>query len=142
MNSRFVAAAVAGMVTIAVIGGLLYGVLFAGFFRANFGSATGVMKSPPEFLWVGLSHVPFGILLALVVSWRGRLSARGGAVTGALLGFLMAASYDLAQYGTTNLWTLRLTLIEPFITTIMVGAAGAVVAAVLARQPRTQPPLP
>jgi uncharacterized membrane protein len=55
----------------------------------------------------------------------------GGAVTGGTLGFLMAASYDLSQYGTTNLWTLRLTLIEPVITTIMVAAAGAVVGLVL-----------
>jgi hypothetical protein len=45
----------------------------------------------------------------------------------------MAASYDLSQYGTTNLWTLELTLIEPFITLVMVGAAGAVVGAVLGR---------
>jgi hypothetical protein len=139
MSSRFVAAAAAGMLTIAVFGGLLYGVVFVGLFRANMGSAVGVMKSPPELAWVGLSHVPFGILLTLVVSWRGVYTLRGGAVTGAILGFLMAASYDLAQYGTTNLWTLRLTLIEPFITMIMVGAAGAVVATVLAGRSRPHP---
>ena len=82
--------------------------------------------------------MPFGILLALVVSWRGTLSARGGAVTGATLGFLMAASYNFAQYGTTNLWTLRLTLVEPLLTMVMVGAAGAVVGTVLAGHGRTQ----
>lgn len=133
MSSRIVLASLAGMVAIAVIGGLLYGILFAGFFEANLGSATGVMKRPPELLWVGLAHVPFGVLLALVVSWRGATSLGGGAVTGAILGFLMAASYDLSQYGTTNLWNLELTLIEPFITALMVGGAGAVVGAVLGR---------
>ncbi|NIW64100.1 MAG: hypothetical protein GWN23_09990 [Gemmatimonadetes bacterium] len=133
MSSRFALASLAGMAAIAVIGGLLYGVLFAGFIEANMGPASGVMKSPPELLWVAIAHVPFGVLLALVVSWRGATSAGAGAVTGATLGFLMAASYDLSQYGTTNLWNLKLTLIEPFITAVMVGAAGAVVGMVLGR---------
>jgi len=131
MRPRFVPAALAGMLAIAVFGALLYGVVFAKLFEANTRSATGIMKSPPDLLWVGLAHVPFGVLLTLVVSWRGATSARGGALTGATLGFLMAASYDLSQYGTTNLWTLKLTLLEPLITTVMVGAAGAVVGAVL-----------
>src|SRR5262245_1278513 len=101
------------MLTIAVVGGVLYGVIFADFFRSNV--ALTAMKTPPGFAWVALSHVPFGVLLTLAVWWRGVLSARGGAVTGGILGFLMAATYDLAQYGTTTLWTLRLTLIEPLI---------------------------
>jgi hypothetical protein len=128
MTMRFGTAVLAGMLTIAMLGGVLYGVIFAEFFRSNITLA--VMKTPPSLAWVGLSHVPFGIL-ALVVRWRGVLTAGGGAVTGGTLGFLMAASYDLSQYGTTNLWTLRLTLIEPVITTIMVAAAGAVVGRVL-----------
>ncbi|MGH7674033.1 MAG: DUF2177 family protein [Gemmatimonadales bacterium] len=138
MRSKFVPAALAGMVAIALFGFLLYGVVFARLFEANMGSATGVMKSPPEFLWIGLAHVPFGLLLTLVISWRGATSARGGAVTGATLGFLMAASYDLSQYGTTNLWALNLTLIDPFITMVLVGAAGAVVGMVLGRRSPTR----
>jgi uncharacterized membrane protein len=131
MGSKFVPASLAGMVALAVVGFLRYGVLFASLFKANMGPATGVMKNPLEFLWVGLAHVPFGVLLTLVISWRGATTARGGALTGATLGFLMAASYDLSQYGTTNLWTLKLTLIEPLITMLLVGAAGAVVGMVL-----------
>ncbi|MHC4404825.1 MAG: hypothetical protein ACYTG0_34685 [Planctomycetota bacterium] len=91
------------------------------------------MKDPPDFFWIGLAHVPFGVLLTLVISWRGATSVRSGAVTGAALGFLMAASYGFSQYGTTNLWTLNLTLIEPLISMVLVGAAGAVVGAVLGR---------
>ena len=125
MTMRFGVAALAGMLTIAVFGGLVYGVFLAEFFRSNVTLA--VMKTPPSFAWVGLSHLPFGLLLALVVRWRGVLTAAGGAVTGGTLGFLMACSYDLAQYGTTSLWTLRLTLVEPVITAIVVAAAGAVV---------------
>lgn len=126
-------ACLAGMVTIAVAGGLLYGVMFAGFYAANLGPATGVMKDPPELLWVGLAHVPFSILLTLVVSWRGATSAGGGAVTGAILGFLMAATYNLSQYGTTNLWELDLTLVDPFVSMVLVAAGGTAVGAVLGK---------
>lgn len=136
MHTRFALAALAGMVTIAIAGALLYGVVFRELFLANRGSAVGVMKSPPELVWVGLAHVPFGLLLALVIKWRGRVSARGGAVTGAILGLLMAASYDLSQYGTTHLWTLKLTLVEPLITMAMVGVAGAAVGVVLGKTAR------
>ena len=46
MRPRFIQAALAGMVTIGVVGGLLYGVIFASFFASNRGSAIGVMKAP------------------------------------------------------------------------------------------------
>ena len=120
------------MLTIAVVGGLLYGVVFASFFRGNI-IDLDVMRSPPGFAWIALSHVPFGILLTLVVLWRGALSMRGGAVTGGLLGFCMAATYDLSQFGTMQHWTLQLTLVEPFIAMIMVSIAGAVVGVILSR---------
>ena len=128
MMKRFVVATFAGMLTIAVVGGLLYGVVFAEFFQRNVDVA--VMRNPPAFGWIALSHIPFGILLALVVRWRGVLTPAGGAVTGGILGLLMASSYNFSHYGTTTLWTLRLTLLEPFITMAMVAVAGAVVAAV------------
>ena len=130
LSPRFLMASIAGMLAAAIAGGLIYGVVFSGFIESNLGSATGVMK-PPELLWVGLAHVPFGLLLALIVLWRGDYSASGGAVTGAILGFLMAASYNLAQYGTTNLWSLKLTLVDPFFSMTMVGLAGSVVGLVL-----------
>lgn len=132
MDKRFILAALAGMIAIAVVGGLLYGVAFSSFFRANIVDLN-VMRSPPGFTWIALSHLPFGLLLALTVSWRGELSARGGAITGAMLGFLMSASYDLSQFGTLRHWTLELTLVEPFIAMVMVAAAGAIVGAILGR---------
>lgn len=69
MTKRFVAAAVAGMLTIALVGGLLYGVVFSDFFRSNI-VAIEVMRNPPGFGWIALSHAPFGIVepfIALVM---------------------------------------------------------------------------
>ena len=48
MTKRFMLAALASMLTIAVMGGVLDGVVFASFFRANIINL-GIMKSPPAF---------------------------------------------------------------------------------------------
>ncbi len=136
MRFRFALATLAGMGTLAAVGALLYGVLLRGFFAAHMGSATGVMKDPPELLWVALAHLPFGMLLTTVLAWRGATTPSEGATGGAILGFLMASSYNLSQYGTTHLWTLTSTLLDPFVTALLVGSAGAVVGCVLGKTAR------
>jgi len=133
MSKRFLAAAVAGSVTMLLVGFLLYGIVFAGLFREGALIIPGVMKQKPEILWVVAGQVGFGILITLIVSWRGATSFTSGAWTGAMFGFLMAIGYDFAQYGTSNLWTLKATLLDPFITAALVGSAGGVIGFVLGR---------
>ena len=133
MAKRFVAAAAAGSVTMLLVGTLLYGVVFAGLFREGALTMPGVMKQPPEILWIVAGQVGFGILTTLIVTWRGATSFLKGASTGAIFGFLMAVGYDFAQYGTSNLWSLTATLLDPFITALLVASAGGVIGFVLGR---------
>lgn len=122
-------------------GTILYGVLFAGLFREGAIASAGVMRSSPGFLWIILGQLAFAVLLTLIIAWRGATSVVGGAWTGAIVGFLMAIGYDFAQYGTTNLWTLRATLADPFISAVLVAAGGAAIGLVLGRgQARVQSP--
>ena len=133
MSKRFIAAAAAGSVTMLLVGFLLYGIVFAGLFREGALTIPGVMKQKPEILWIVAGQVGFGILVTLIVSWRGANSFVNGAWTGAIFGFLMAIGYDFAQYGTSNLWTLKATLFDPLITAVLVGSAGGVIGFVLGR---------
>ena len=138
MSKRFIAAVAAGSVTMLLVGFLLYGIVFAGLFREGALMIPGVMKPEPEILWILAGQVGFGILLTLIVSWRGATSFVDGARTGAIFGFLMAVGYDFAQYGTSNLWTLEATLVDPFITAVLVGSAGGVIGLVLGRSSAKQ----
>ena len=133
MSKRFIIAATAGSITMLLVGFLLYGFVFAGLFREGALTMPGVMKQPPVILWVVAGQVGFGILVTLVISWRGATSFASGAWTGALFGFLMAIGYDFAQYGTSNLWSLKATLLDPFITAVLVASAGGVIGFVLGR---------
>ena len=103
MSRRFIAAAAAGSVTMLLVGFLLSGFLFAGLFREGGLTMPGVMKPEPDILWIIAGQVGFGILVTLIISWRGATSFAHGAWTGAVLGFLMAIGYDFAQFGTSNL---------------------------------------
>ena len=135
MSRRFIVAAAAGSVTMLLVGFLLYGVVFAGLFREGALTLPGVMKERPEILWIVVGQVGFGILITLVVSWRGTTSFIKGAWTGAIFGFLMAVGYDFAQFGTSHLWTLKATVIDPFITAVLVGSAGGVIGSILGWNP-------
>lgn len=133
MSKQFIAAVAAGSVTMLLVGFLLYGVLFAELFRQGALTIPGVMKQQPEILWVVAGQIGFGILVTLIVSWRGATSFVDGGRTGAIFGFLMAIGYDFAQYGMSNLWTLKATLLDPFITAVLVGSAASVIGFVLSR---------
>ena len=133
MSKRFIIAAAAGSVTMLLVGFLLYGIIFADLFREGALTIPGVMKQKPEILWILVGQVGFGILVTLIVSWRSATSFADGALTGAVFGFLMAVGYDFAQYGTSNIWTLTATLLDPFITAVLVGSAGGVIGFMLGR---------
>jgi hypothetical protein len=62
MKRQFVLAVLVGMLSIAVVGGLLYGVVFASFFRSNI-LAVDVMKRLPAYAWIAMSHMPFARMM-------------------------------------------------------------------------------
>lgn len=133
MHKRFITAVMAGSITMLLVGFLLYGFVFAGLFREGALTIPGVMKEKPAIHWIVGGQIGFGILLTLIVSWRGATSFASGAWTGAIFGFLMAIGYDFAQYGTSNLWTLQATLFDPFITATLIGSSGGVIGYILGR---------
>ncbi len=128
---RFVAAVILGSIAMLVAGGVLYGLLFADLFREGAIATPGIMREFPQIPWIVAGQLGFAMLLTLVIHWRGATSWAAGAVTGVIVGFLMAVGYDFAQFGTTTLWTLTATLADPFISAALVAVGGAVVGLVL-----------
>jgi hypothetical protein len=134
-TNRFVMATLAGGITVFVMGYLIYGLATASFFAANQGSAIGVMKETPDFLYLGLGQLVFGALLAVVIGKWARVSGAGaGLQIGAVLGLLFGFGIDLTLYGVDNISTLTATLVDPFLVAIQMACGGAVVGAVLGRR--------
>ncbi|MEX2295381.1 MAG: hypothetical protein WD804_03590, partial [Gemmatimonadota bacterium] len=59
--------------------------------------------------------------------------AGGGAKVGAIVGFLMALSYDLTMFGSSNLMNLTATLVDPLISGVHFAVVGGVTAVALGR---------
>jgi hypothetical protein len=131
-TKRFVAATAAGGVVLFLAGGLIWGVLTAGFFEANRGSAVGVMRETPDYVHLFLGQLVFGALLTVLIGkWAGVSGAGGGLRIGASAGLLFGFAMNLTMFGTSNIQNTTATLVDPFLFMIQQAIGGAVVGAVL-----------
>lgn len=131
---KIILATLAGALTSFILGFLMYGIAFADFFAANVGSATGVIKDPPNLAAIGLGQIPLGLFLALAIQrWDDAPSLGTGVKVGALLGLLITLSFDLMLYGSMNIQNETATLVDPLISTVMLAVTGGVVGLVLGR---------
>jgi hypothetical protein len=132
-TGRFLAAALAGGLTLFVFGFLLWGILLDPFFQAHLGSATGVVKEPMDFVALSLGQFFYAFLLATVIGkWAGVSGFGPGLRIGAVFGFLLSLSVGLTQYSMANLTDLTGTLVDPFVSAVWGGLGGGVIGLVLA----------
>ena len=136
MNDTFIKATVAGAVVLFVVGFLLFGLALAGFYENNVGSASGVVKDPPEWLWLVLSTLVTAALLTLVLGWKGATDAATGAKTAAIFGLLFAMSIDFGLYSMTNIPNLTVTLVDPILVAVYMATGGAIVGMMLGKGAR------
>ncbi len=133
MNMKCLVASVAGAVVFFVGGYVVYELALGGFLEANMGSATGVMKESPNFLWIAVGQLASGGVLATVLSWKGATDAQGGAMGGAKVGALLAVAFGFMMLGTMNVSTLTWAIVDVVVSVVLWGAAGAVVGIMLGR---------
>lgn len=134
MNTKVLLAALAGGVASFLLGWLFYGILLAGFFADNAGTATGVMRDETTMGWIPLivGNLAIGLLFAMLFSrWAGITTFKGGAIGGAWVGFLMALGYDMVSLGTTNITNSTAALVDPIVSAVMSAITGGVVGWVL-----------
>ena len=135
-NNKIFTAGLVGAVVAFILGYLVYGMALTDFFMENSGSATGVMRGDDEMQWIPmiLGHVTWGLLFATIFGrWAGITTFATGAKAGALLGFLIGASFDLIQLGSTHLSNLTGTIVDIVVMTVVSAIVGGVVAWVLGR---------
>ncbi|MDH3710602.1 MAG: hypothetical protein OER04_11970 [Cyclobacteriaceae bacterium] len=131
-TKKFVMGTVVGGIVYFLLGFVFYGVLFEGFFTANAGSATGVMNTEMAWWPLILGNLALAALITYIfLNWAGITTFAGGLKGGALIGFLMAVSFDMIMLDTTNIMTLNAALVDILIATIMGAIAGGIIGAVL-----------
>ena len=133
MDKKCLVASIAAAVVFFIGGYVLYGWLLAGFIEANAGTATGVVKETPDFLWIAIGQLASGAAIATVLHWKGATAMASGAKAGAQLGALLAASYGFMTLGAMNTSTLTWALVDIVVSAALWAAAGAVAGMMLGR---------
>ena len=124
---------IVGGIVLFFLGRLFWGILFAGFFDANAGTATGVGRET-VLLWATiLGMLSLSCLVTLAIGWSGASTVLEGLKIGAIVGFLVWFGVDLIFYGNFHLSKLAATMVDPILELVRTGIAGAVIAGVLQR---------
>ena len=136
---RIVIGTIVGAVTLHIVGYVLFDVTTLGtYYAANVGPATGTLRDVPLQWAIGVGNLALAGLLTVWIASRGSAQTTGGGfATGAVIGFLVWFQADFVLFGYTNLWNLQVTIVDPFLSSIPSGVAGAVIAAVLPRVPKS-----
>lgn len=105
MNTRVLAATVAGGAAMFLFGFLIYGLLLdPTLMKPNMNVYAGLTKDPPDWIYLILANLVYAFLIALVFDkWAGIRTASGGAVGGAILVFLITLTMQMFFMAFMNL---------------------------------------
>jgi hypothetical protein len=133
-TQRFAIGTLVGGLVLFFLGYLVFGVVFADFFAANAGTATGVPKMPFDFVSLAIGQLAWGAALTLILGWASASSVGRAAKVSAIVGLLFFFGIDLTMFATTNTSTLKATVVDPILAAALFGIAGAAIAAVTRRK--------
>jgi hypothetical protein len=133
---RLAVGTLVGGVVVYAVGYVIFTTVFANFYAANAGSATGVDRGG-ELAWaIALASVAYAALITFTIGNRAAsLSISEGARVGAIVGFLLWCTADFVYYGSTNIANLTRTIVDPLLEIVRGGIGGAAIGAVLRRMP-------
>ena len=132
-GKRLLLGTLVGGITLFLLGLLFWGYLFADFFAANAGSATGVGRDAVLYWASILGILSLSCLVTLALGWTGASTVLDGLKTGAIVGFLIWFGVNMIFYGNFHLSNLAGALVDPLLELVRTGIAGAVIVGVLGK---------
>ncbi len=129
---KFVLGTLAGGVAFFVLGFLAYAIVFESFFANHI--VPGLMKTDEQMKYYPLAMGNFAhaALIAFVfLKWADIKTFSGGLKGGAIIGFFMAAGFDLISYDTMKIMSAKGTIADIFVYTLMTAIVGGVVGLVI-----------
>jgi len=129
---KLVLGTLAGGVAYFLLGFLFYAILMEDFFSSH--TVDGIMKSETEMKYYpmvagNLAHA--ALLTFIFLNWASIKTFGAGLKGGAIIGFLMAAGFDLISYDTAKIMSMVGSLVDIVVYTIMTALVGGIVGVVL-----------
>lgn len=124
---KMIMGTVAGAVALFLLGFLLYAVILGGFYEANLGSATGVMRELPVWWAMLISQLGLAAVVTYVFLHADVATAADGLKTGAVFGLLLGIAISFDLYAVTNWSNATVAFVEPIVSAVRTALAGAVI---------------
>lgn len=130
-------ATLVGFVVFFLLGWLFYGFLLMDFYSDNSGTATNVMRAETDMVWWALivgNVFQAYFLVYIFGKWANITTFGGGFSAGLIIGLILGFAFNLSMYGTMNISNLTITLIDPFVSGIMMAITGGAIGWMLGRK--------
>jgi hypothetical protein len=135
---RLAIGTIVGGITLYVVGYLIFEILVLDFYLTNVIAVASAYRDASLQWAQAIGNLGLGALVTLgVMSRPDTPTIAGGFLIGAVIGFLVWFGADFTLYSLTNVWTTTLLFVDSPLEAIHHGAAGAAIAAVLARVPKS-----
>ncbi|MDZ4715122.1 MAG: hypothetical protein SH819_06590 [Cytophagales bacterium] len=132
MNTKTILAGLAGSFFAFFGGWLIYGMLLMDYFQANTTVYEGLMKDPPDMLFLAVSNLAWGFLFAYLFQKIGTIKSFGAGFTnGLVLSFIITLMFDTSMYAFFNLNPLSFIVVDIGVGSVFGGVLGGVVGFVL-----------
>lgn len=139
MNTRVLAAALAGGAALFLFGFVMYDVILGTYMKGQMIQYPGLMNEAPNFATLILANIVWAMLVSLIFDrWATISTFVGGLIGGAMITFFMGLYFDLMNVSFMNLFNSFTPVVVDVIAFTVIGAlAGGVVGAVLGMMNKT-----
>ncbi|HMQ00500.1 MAG TPA: hypothetical protein PKC24_12020 [Cyclobacteriaceae bacterium] len=132
MNTKTILAGFAGGVFAFFAGWLIFGILLMDFMMGHTTMYDGLMKDPPDFVFIIISNLAYGLFLAYVFDkWADARTLASGFTKGLIISLFITVYFDASMYAFYNLFDMTALLTDVVMGSIFGGLIGAVVGLVL-----------
>jgi len=139
MKTHVLVATLLGGVFGFLMGWLVYGIALMDFYTANSIAYEGLMKAEPSMVAIFLSCVCWAWLFALVFDkWAGIRDFKSGLMAGMMITLPIVLSMDIYFYGTMNLWSDKLLVVDIIVGVVFNGIVAGVVGLLLGKLNKSQ----
>jgi hypothetical protein len=129
MNStKLLLGTLAGFLGYFMGGFVMYTVVFKNALASAMPNMAAAQVPGPNMVALAIGNLTGAFLLTLIFErWAGIRTLTAGAIAGAVIGFLVAFSFDLMFLGTTNLMTWSGVILDGIVYAIISAIAGALI---------------
>jgi hypothetical protein len=135
---KFILGSLVGGITMFLLGFVVYAIILEDFYTAQ--TVSGIAKSPEQMKYYPLffGNVATASLLSYIfLKWANITTFAEGMKAGAVIGFFMAAGFDLVMYDTSRIMSAVGVVADIFVFAFLVSIVGGVVGVVLGMGKKT-----